>query len=108
MLRKVETLNSTVDKELAALPGDMQAEFMRIGQLIDDFGVGQTNAPYIKYIKHVTKKLWEIRINGRNGTARAFYTIAEQQILIVRVFIKKTRRTPQQEIQLALQRIKEI
>ena len=56
-MQNVKSLNDTVRKELKDLPDDMQAQFIYVCQLIDDFGVGQTNAPYTKYIKHLTKKL---------------------------------------------------
>jgi hypothetical protein len=37
----VETLNDTVDQELAALPVDLRARFVRIANLIEEFGLGQ-------------------------------------------------------------------
>ena len=36
----IETLNTTVDKELAALPVDMRARFVRICELIEDGRAG--------------------------------------------------------------------
>ncbi len=53
--------------------------------------------------------LWEIRLKGKAGITRALYVTAkEQRVVIVRVFIKKTERTPAGEIDLALQRAKEL
>jgi len=43
------------------------------------------------------------------GIARALYVTAkEQRVVIVRAFIKKTEKTPTGEIELALQRAKEL
>jgi phage-related protein len=71
MLWTVETLNETVDQELAALPADLRARFVRI--------------------------------------ARALYvTASEQRVIVVRVFVKKTQKTPRREINLALERAREV
>jgi phage-related protein len=50
-----------------------------------------------------------MRLMGRDGIARALYvTQTGERIVVVRVFIKKTQKIPQNEIDLALQRAKEI
>jgi phage-related protein len=54
-------------------------------------------------------QLWEIRLKGKPGIARALYVTAkEQRVVILRAFIKKTEKTPTSEIDLALQRAKEL
>jgi phage-related protein len=51
----------------------------------------------------------EIRLKGKAGIARALYVTAnEQRVVIVRAFIKKPENTPTGEIDLALQRAKEL
>jgi len=102
----VETLNATVDKELEALPVDTRARFVRISELIAAVGLERVGAPYIK---HLTGPLWEMRMKGRDGISRALYVAArDKRVVVVRVFIKKTQKTPRREIDLALQRAKEI
>jgi phage-related protein len=62
-----------------------------------------------KYVKHISDKVWELRMTGRDGIARAFYVAASgQRVVIVRVFTKKTQKTPLREIKLALKRAEEI
>ena len=53
----IETLNTAVDKELAALPVDMRARFVRICELIETAGLDRVGAPYIR---HLTGLLWEM------------------------------------------------
>jgi phage-related protein len=54
-------------------------------------------------------RLWEVRLRGRDGIARALYvTVTGQRVVVVRVFVKKTQKTPRREIELALERAKEI
>ena len=54
-------------------------------------------------------KLWELRLSGRAGIARALYVTAiGQRIVVLRAFVKKTQKTPRSEIEIALHRAKEI
>jgi phage-related protein len=102
----VETLNETVDAELAELPPDMRARLVRISELIESVGLPNVKEPHVR---HIRDQLWEIRLKGKAGIARALYVTAkEQRVVIVRVFIKKTEKTPTGEIDLALQRAKEL
>lgn len=102
----VETLNATVDKELAALPSDMRARFARTAFLIESVGLERVGHPHIK---HLEGPLWEIRFKGKDGISRALYVTAhEKRVVVVRVFVKKTQKTPRREIELALERAKEV
>ena len=84
----------------------MQARFIWISNLIAEHGLQRVGAPYVK---HLEGALWEIRMKGRDGISRALYvTATPQRIVVVRVFIKKTQKTPRREIKLALQRAREI
>ena len=106
MTWRVETLNETVESELDALPADMQARFARIGRLIATFGLERVGTPHVR---HLTGPLWEIRLSGRGGIARALYVVATgRRVVVVRAFVKKTRRTPRREIELALRRAGEV
>ncbi|MCY3752284.1 MAG: type II toxin-antitoxin system RelE/ParE family toxin [Gammaproteobacteria bacterium] len=106
MTWRVETLNDTVDEELDALPADMRARFARICQLIAAVGLERMGAPHIK---HVSGPLWEMRFGGRDGIARALCVAAAgRRVVVVRAFVKKTRRTPRREIEVALRRAGEI
>ena len=60
-------------------------------------------------MKHLEGKLWELRLTGRDGIARALYVTATgRRVVILRVFVKKTQKTPRREIELARQRAKEL
>lgn len=58
----VETLNATVDAEIAALPKDMRAKLVRISELIG--AVGFERLPH-DTVKHLEGKLWETRVKPR-------------------------------------------
>jgi phage-related protein len=103
---QVETLNETVDAELEELPADMKARFSRISGLIEAVGLPSVG---MRHIRHIEGSIWEIRLKGKAGIARALYVRAKgQRVVVVRVFVKKTEKTPRREIDLALQRAKEL
>ena len=106
MIWTVETLNATVDAEIAALPADMRASFAYVVELIETFGLEKVREPHVK---HLQGSLWEMRLKGRAGISRAVYVTAkERRVVVVRAFIKKTQTTPRKELELAMQRAKEV
>ncbi len=61
------------------------------------------------HVKHLEGPLWEMRMKGRDGISRAIYVTARgRRIVVVRVFVKKTPKTPRRELDLALERAKEL
>lgn len=48
-------------------------------------------------------------MKGKDGISRAIYVTAKgSRVVVLRVFVKKTRKTPTREIDLALERAKEV
>jgi len=102
----VEFLDEDVKALLDALPPDIRAHFQRIVELIQSHGLERVREPYVKHLKG---PLWEMRMKGNSGIARAVYvTAVGKRIVIVHVFTKKTQKTPRREIETALRRAKEV
>ena len=102
----IEFLNAEVRAELDVLPVDIRASFERIARLVQAFGLEHVHEPYIK---HLDGQLWEMRLKGKDGIARALYVTAiGRRVIVVRVFVKKTQKTPPREIKLAAKRAKEV
>ena len=60
-------------------------------------------------VRHLEGKLWEIRAKGKDGIARSLYVTASgKRIVIVRCFVKKSQKTPEKELKMALQRAEEV
>lgn len=96
-------LVSEAEDELLALPADMQARFIRIAELLVEFGSHRVGMPHIR---HLDGKLWESRMDGRDGIARAVYvTRAGQTITVLHVFTKKTQKAPRKAMDIANQRL---
>ena len=64
----VETLGAIVDAEIAALPKDMQAAFLRLAERIEAVGLERIGHPHVK---HLQDKLWEMRFSGAGATGLA-------------------------------------
>ena len=80
--------------------------FLRIAELIETKGLERVREPYVK---HLEGALWEMRMKGRDGISRALYVMASGfRVIVLRVFAKKTQRTPRREVDLALRRAKEV
>jgi len=56
-------------------------------------------------VKSLGRELWEVRSSLTQGRiARVIFCISEGQMVLLHAFIKKTQKTPVQEIQRALKR----
>jgi phage-related protein len=102
----VEILDRRVERELDELAPDVRQRFLRIAELIDQHGLAAMHEPYIK---HLEGKLWEMRMKGRDGIARAIYVTAKgERVVVLHAFVKKTQKTPQRALEIARERAKEV
>jgi phage-related protein len=91
---------------LESLSADVQASSLRISRLIETEGLHKVREPYVK---HQEGPLLEMRMKGKDGIARAAYVTASRfRVVVVRVFPRKTQKTPRREIELALRRPSEV
>lgn len=103
---RVEFLNDDVRAALDALPTDIGSAFLRIAQMIQTYGLERMREPYVK---HLQGPVWEMRMKGKDGIARAAYVTATgKRVVVVHVFPKKTQKTPRRELEIALSRAKEV
>jgi phage-related protein len=58
-------------------------------------------------VKHVESKIWEVRSTIPRGIVRVLFTVRNECIVLLHSFIKKTQKTPQQELEIARKRLKE-
>jgi phage-related protein len=95
----VVLLDDRLAAELAAQPEDIRAKFVRISLTIEQLGLERVREPYVK---HLQGRLWEMRMSGRDGIARAIYaTVSGQRVVVLRVFSKKTQKAPRRELAIA-------
>jgi phage-related protein len=103
---RVEVLDRRVERELDALATDVRQRFLRIVELIEKHGIAAMHEPHVK---HLEGRLWEMRMKGRDGIARAIYvTATAERVVVVHAFTKKTQKTPARALELARTRAKEV
>lgn len=69
----------------------------------------QENWPIGKpYVDNLGKGLWELRSNLVNRIARVLFVVKRDKIIALHAFIKKTQKTPPNEIAIALKRLKDV
>ena len=96
-------IHPLAEPELKALAADLQARFIHIAELLESFGPQQVGLPHIRPLG---RKLWEMRMTGRDGIARAVYAaVQNRRLLVLHVFVKKTQTTPRKALQIAHQRL---
>jgi phage-related protein len=97
--------STRVERETLALPPGILASFLRIAELIEEFGpdLGRPHtAP-------LGRGLFEIRAKGREGIARSvFCTVKDQEIVVLTTVIKKGNRIPKRQMETAQKRMKEV
>ncbi|MDQ6618118.1 MAG: type II toxin-antitoxin system RelE/ParE family toxin [Pseudomonadota bacterium] len=58
-------------------------------------------------VDHLRGSIWEVRSSLGNRIARTLFAVESGQMILLHGFIKKTQRTPNDDIQLAERRLKE-
>ncbi|MYA42014.1 MAG: type II toxin-antitoxin system RelE/ParE family toxin [Gemmatimonadetes bacterium] len=99
----VETV-SAVDAEIAALPAKLRARLIRLLETVENVGLEALREPHVK---HLDGKLWELRVKAEEGIARGIYvTAAERRVVVLHVFVKKSRKIPRRALATARERMK--
>ena len=57
-----------MERELSSLAQDLRQRFLHLSELIEKHGLAAMREPHVK---HLEGKLWEMRLKGRDGIARA-------------------------------------
>ena len=81
----VEFVDDGVRATLEAMPTDIVASFLRITRLIETEGLPNVREPYVK---HLDGRIWEMRLKGRDGIARAAYDALEDEFALARALIR--------------------
>ena len=61
------------------------------------------------YCRSLGNGLWEVRSNLADGKiGRVIFCVMRERMVLLHGFVKKTRKTPARDLQLALKRMKEV
>ena len=83
----------------------MRAYYARLTERMICFGPNLG----MPFTRSLNKGLFELRIKAKEGISRIFHcTVKNNEIVMLHGFIKKTQKSPQKEIKLAIKRMKEV
>ena len=96
--------NLEVQENIMNLPKTLQARYIALTERMlehgSNLGLPHTDA--------FGGGLYELRLKGSEGIARVFFcTMVEKKIVMLHSYIKKTQKTPEKELVIAKQRMKE-
>lgn len=75
-------------------------------QIGEDIKTAQLGWPLgMPLIRKIDKDLWEVRTRLESGIARVFFTVDGEHMILLHGFIKKSQKTPQNELKTALTRL---
>jgi phage-related protein len=97
--------SARIETEIFDLPAGFVARFIRYAERMEvygpDLGMPHTRA--------MGDGLFELRIKAMEGIARVFYcTIVQRRIVFLHQFVKKSDRTPPNDLRIARQRMKQV
>ena len=102
---RVTFYSENVERETLAFPAGILAHLLHIFEMIEEWGPALGKP----YTAPLGEGLFEIRAKGKEGIGRSlFCTVKGREVIILRSFIKKTRKTPKKDLDLAKKRMKEI
>lgn len=101
----IEYFDPRVKAKIESWPIGILADYARIVELLMEFGPNLR----MPHSRALGSGLFELRPRGREGIGRALYCyVTGQRIVVLHAFVKKTQATPQRDLRIAYQRMKEI
>jgi phage-related protein len=102
---RIEYYSEKVRKKVSRLPAGILADYLRIAELFEEFGV-DLGMPHSKAIG---SGLFEFCPKGREGIARVLYcAVVGKKVIVLHCFVKKTQQTPTAELDIARKRMTEV
>lgn len=74
-------------------------KLLRSIELLEEYGAHLS----MPHVKKMMENLYELRVRGKQEV-RIFFTYCESNAFLLHGFVKKSQKTPQKEIQIALNR----
>ncbi len=101
----VKYYSQKLEEEILKLPDGLLARYLRLTDMMLKFGANLG----LPHTKPIDSGLFELRVKGKEGTARVFFCLKiGKKIIMLHSIIKKTQKTPKKEINIAKSRMKEV
>ena len=101
----IEYYSNAVEAAVLGLPDTLAARYIVLTRRMT--AVGANLGP--PHTDTFGDGLFELRLKGADGIARVFFCmLIGRRILMLHVFIKKSQKTPNRELEVARKRMKEV
>ena len=101
----IEYFHPRIKAEIEGWPVGILADYARIVELLMEFGPDLR----MPHSRAMGGGLFELRPRGREGIGRALYCfVVGKRIVILHAFVKKTQTTPERDLRIARERMKEV
>src|SRR3990167_1931504 len=105
MTWKIDFYNDDVEEAILQMPPKIQARMIKLLELIEKHGAN-LGAPHTEPIGD---GLFEIRAKAQEGIGRSLYCYMKgRHIMVLHAFVKKSTKTPKQDLDLAKKRKGEV
>ena len=105
MAWRVSFYSQRVEDDILALPAGLVARFLRYAERMEAFGPDLG----MPHTRAMGSGLFELRLKAAEGIARVFYcTVVDRRIVVLHQFVKKTAKTPPNELRIARSRMKDV
>jgi phage-related protein len=94
-----------LQRTIMEFPAGIQARYIHLTQRILTFGpnLGMPRS------RAMGRGLFELRLRSKEGTGRVFYcNLAEQRVMMLHAFVRKSAKTPAKDLKLARDRMTEV
>ena len=105
MAWEIEYFNDKLSNQILKLPTGILARYLHVIDIMQEFGPNLG----MPHTRSLGDRLFELRVKSKEGIGRVFYcTKIKNRIIVLHLFIKKTKKTPGKELQIARKRLTEV
>jgi len=102
---RIKYYNQKLEEEILSLPDGLLARYLRLTDLMCEFGANLG----MPHTKALDGGLLELRVKGKEGIARVFFcTKIGKKIIMLNSFVKKSQKTPKNQLRIAKTRMSEV
>lgn len=99
----VEFFDDAVEQGIMGLPDGLVARFVHLAERMELYGANLG----MPHTRAMGEGLFEMRLKSSEGIARVFYcTLIGRSVVMLHQFVKKTEKTPRQDLAIARKRHK--
>ena len=101
---EIDYYDDDLQRRIMAFPAGIQARFIHLTERMLTFGPDLG----MPHTRSMGKGLFEMRLKAKEGIARVFFcTLPGRRIFTLHAFIKKSSKTPANDLNIARARLKE-